>query len=73
MEDFKHMCSQPSCYDTENDTTMYRVQSRHGDGAFTVCGSHLIEREVDRAEAVVTAETTDAAAANAEVLANLKD
>jgi hypothetical protein len=49
---------------------MYRVQSRHGEGEFTVCGSHLIERDVPRAEAIVTAET--ASAANAATLEGLK-
>lgn len=49
---------------------MYKVESRHGDGAFTVCGEHLIERDVDRAKAIVT---NAASAANAEVLGGLKD
>lgn len=70
MKEFSHMCDQPSCYKTENDCTIYKVQSRRGEGSFKVCGSHLIEREVDRAEAIVT----DAgSAANAAVLASLKE
>jgi len=70
MKDFDHMCDHPTCYKTENDTTMYRVESRHGEGAFTVCGNHLIERDVPRAEAVVTSKP--ASAANAEILEGLK-
>lgn len=73
MEDHDHLCNHPTCYETENDTTMYTVESRHGDGSFTVCGEHLIERDVNRAEAIVTAETGTASAENAGVLEALKD
>lgn len=70
MKDFDHMCGHPTCYKTENDCTIYEVQSRHGEGSFKVCGGHLIERDVDRAEAIVTAKP--ASAANAQVLEGLK-
>lgn len=69
MEPYDHLCDHPTCYRTENDCTMYDVQSRHGEGSFTVCGEHLIERDVDRAEAIVT---NAASAANAEILEGLK-
>ena len=70
MKEHSHMCDHPTCYQTENDCTIYEVQSRHGGGSFEVCGSHLIEREVDRAEAIVT----DAgSAANAAVLSGLQE
>jgi hypothetical protein len=49
---------------------MYTVESRTGDGSFTVCGEHLMERDVDRAEAIVTA--SPASAANKAVLDGLK-
>jgi len=70
MKEYDHMCDHPTCYETENDCTIYEVQSRHGAGSFKVCGSHLIEREVDRAKAIVT----DAgSAANAAVLSGLQE
>lgn len=70
MREHSHMCDHPTCYSTENDCTIYRVQSRHGAGEFEVCGEHLIEREVDRAEAIVTDASS---AANAEILEGLKE
>jgi len=70
MQEFDHICTHARCYKTENDCTIYEVQSRHGEGSFKVCGEHLLEREVDRAEAIVTAKP--ASAANAEILANLQ-
>lgn len=69
MQEFDHLCTHPRCYKTENDTTMYEVRSRRGNGKFTVCGEHLIERDVDRAEAIVTNASS---AANSEVLEGLK-
>lgn len=70
MKEHDHMCDHPTCYKTENNCTIYKVQSRHGAGSFEVCGSHLIERDVERTEVIVT----DAgSAANAAVLAGLQE
>lgn len=70
MEDHFHMCDHFGCTTTENSATIYRVQSRHGDGEFKVCGEHLIERDVDRAEAIVTDASS---AANANILAVISE
>jgi len=71
MQEHEHMCGHPTCYKNENETTMYRVESRCGEGAFTVCGRHLIERDIERASAIVTAKP--ASRANAEILESLKN
>lgn len=69
MEDYKHMCAHPGCYNTEDSGTIYKVQSRRGNVPFKVCGNHLLPRDIDRAKVV-----SDGAASelNAEILSGLK-
>jgi len=55
MQEHDHMCNHPGCYKTENQCTIYEVESRRSEGSFKVCGAHLMRRDIDRAEARVTA------------------
>jgi hypothetical protein len=71
MKEFRHICDHPTCYATDDGCTIYEVQSRHGEGSFKVCGEHLMKREVDRAQAIVTANP--ASVLNNEVLESLKE
>ena len=69
MSDYDHKCNHPTCYTTDEDATIYEVQSRHDDSSFEVCGEHLLERDLERA---TVASDGAASAANAEILAGLK-
>jgi len=70
----EHLCSHPTCYESEETATMYKEESNHG-SAFPVCGDHVSEQKCRDGKVAVIMSSTNRAAeeANAAVLAGLQE
>lgn len=70
----EHYCSHPTCYASEETTTMYDEESNKVDGSFAVCGEHVSEQASRDGRVTVIMSSTNRAAeeANAAVLEGLR-
>jgi len=69
-------CSCPGCYNSDNDGTLYKEETKHNTkGWMAVCGKHLSREKCEegRVTVLMSDNTTAAEAGNAMVLAGLRE